>query len=130
MKEWHFQEKVYKRWVVLLIGPWDELLSELRKVNYRYVDELELAAGMNIRLNPENSDENYTLIWMPKWTTAVLVHELSHLAMATFDRASVSISFENEEAFAFYLEYWFSEICRVYKRYPNGRTATQTKAST
>jgi len=127
MRQWHFEEKVYRRWVVLVICPWDELIEELRKSHYIYVDELELVAGMNVRLTHDNSDQSCTLIWMPSWSSSVLVHELSHLVMATFDRASVPISFENEEGFAFYLEYWFAEMNRVYRKHPNGRTAAQAK---
>jgi|SRR6185503_1581160 len=129
MTEWHFEEKVYRRWVVLMIGPFDELISMLRQDNYVYVDELSdmKAAGLNVRLDSDNSDQNCTIVWMPKFSNSVLVHELSHLVMNTFDRANVPIAYDNEEAFAFYLEYWFAEMGRVYRRYPKGRTATQAK---
>jgi|SRR6185295_19370024 len=127
MTEWHFEEKVYRRWVVLMICPWDEFVEEMRKAKYIYADELTRAAGMNVRLNYDNSDHNCTVVWMPKFSSSVLVHELVHLVMATFDRASVPIAFENEEAFAFYMGYWFAEMSRVYRRYPNGRTAAQAR---
>jgi hypothetical protein len=127
MREWNFQEKVYKRWVVLMIGPFDELLEALRKENYKYVDEVEdmRPAGINVRLSYDNSDRNYTIIWMPKFSSSVLVHELSHLVMATFNKTDIPITYDNEEAFAFYMEYWFGEINRVYKKYPKGRSAKE-----
>lgn len=127
MTEWHFEEKVYRRWVVLMVCPWEELVEEMRKAKYIYVDEMIKAAGYNIRLSYDNSDHNYTVIWMPKFSSSVLAHELVHLIMATFDRAGVPIGLENEEAFAFYMEYWFTEMNRVYRRYPNGRTAAEAK---
>jgi len=125
--EWHFEEKVYRRWVVLMIGSWEELVEEMRAAKYIYVDDMERAAGMNIRLDLENSDHTCTVIWMPKFSLSVLAHELVHLVMATFNRASVPIAYDNEEAFAFYMEYWFREISRVYRRFPKGRTSHQAR---
>lgn len=127
MREWHFEEKVYKRWVVLMIGSFEELLEELRKSEYKYVDEVEKAAGYNIRLNLENSNETCTIVWLPKFSLAELVHELTHLVMHTFNRAAVPIDIENEEGFGFYMEYWFGEMVRVHRRYPNGRSAHEAK---
>lgn len=127
MIEWHFEEKIYRRWVVLMICPWEELLESLRESNYAYVDEMTRSAGMNIRLTLDNSDQTCTVIWMPEYSAGVLAHELVHLVMATFDRAAVPISYDNEEVFAFYMEYWFTEMNRVYRRYPKGRRASEAK---
>jgi len=127
MKEWHFEEKIYKRWVVLMICPWDELVEEMRKAKYIYVDDIQQAAGMNVRLTYDNSDHNCTVVWMPKFNTTVLVHELVHLVMATLDKTAVPVSYENEEAFAFYLEYWFGEMNRVYRKFPEGRDAKHAR---
>lgn len=121
MTEWHLEEKVYKRWVVLMICPYEELLEELRKVEFTDIDDMTVSAGYNIRLTPDNSKTSHTIVWMPKFDEPNLVHELSHLVMATFSRAGVPITYENEEVFAYYLEYWFREMKRVHRKFPNGQ---------
>lgn len=128
MREWHFQDKVYKRWVVLMICSYEELIEELRKCEYKHIDEVGRAEGYNFRLNMENSNQTCTLIWLPNMNQAGLVHELVHLVMWTFDQCSVLIHLDNEEAFAFLMEYWVAEMNRVYRRYPNGRTAKEARA--
>lgn len=127
MTEWHFRDKVYRRWLVVMICPWEELVEDLRKQDYIYVDELERAGGMNIRLDLNNSSQTCTIIWMPQYSASVLVHEIVHLVMWTFDKCQVIISLDNEEVFAFYTEFWFTEINRVYRKYPNGRSAALAK---
>jgi hypothetical protein len=127
MREWHFQERVYKRWVVLMIGTYEEFIAAMQKAKYKDVDELVRSGGYNIRLTYDNSDCTMTVVWLPQFSGATLAHELVHLTMNVFDNAGVPIHYENEEGFAYYLEYWFREISRVYKKYPNGRTAAEAK---
>lgn len=127
MRQWHFEEKVYKRWVVLVICSWDELLEQLKESEYKYIDDVPEAAGYNFRFDLENSNQTCTMIWMPKFSGAVLAHELVHLVMHTFEGAGVPIGIENEEAFAFYYEYWFGETNRVYRKHPNGRTVAEAR---
>lgn len=127
MIEWHFEEKVYKRWMVLMIGPFEELIEELKKSKYKYVDDMPRAGGYNIRLNLENSEETCTIVWLPKFSLAPLAHELTHLVMHTFNQTGVPIGIDNEEGFAFYMEYWLGEIVRVHRRYPKGRTVAEAK---
>lgn len=128
MREWHFEEKVYKRWLVLMICSFEELIEELKKVEYKHIDEVPKASGFNFRFNLENSTEMCTMIWMPKFSQSVLAHELVHLVMHTFNATGVMIDIDNEEAFAFYMEYWFGEINRVYRKYPKGRASKQARA--
>lgn len=127
MKRWHFEEKVYKRWVVLMICSYEELIEAMKESEYKYVEDMPRAGGYNIRLNLENSKETCTVVWMPIFSHSVLAHELTHLVMHTFNQTGVMIDIDNEEAFAFYMEYWFGEMVRVHRRYPNGRTAAQAK---
>lgn len=130
MVEWNFEEKIYRRWLCLMIGPFEELKAELKEIELEDWEELPCAAGYNIRLTPENNKNNssYTIIWLPKFDAGILVHELAHYVMHTFDKVGVPISLENEEAFAFYIGYWWKEIDRVRRKYPNGRTGSQVRS--
>lgn len=129
MRHWHFYEKVYRRWVVLMIGGFDEFKGELEANGFKEMDCIEDAKGMCVELLPENNEagQNCTIIWLKEYETATLVHEISHLVMMCFTQTSVPISRDNTEAFAFYMEYWFAEIQRIRRRFPDGRTPAQAK---
>lgn len=129
MIQWHFYEKVYRRWVVVMVGTLDELKDELRAIEYKEVGELYAAKGMCIELGEYNNTtgQNATIIWLREWETASLVHEIVHLVMMLFDQVQIPISRDNTESFSFYTEYWFSEIQRVRRRLPNGRSAAQAR---
>lgn len=129
MKQWHFFDKVYRRWVVLFLGTLDEFKDELRLQKYHEVDELEDAKGMCIELTESNHDsgQKCTIIWMREWETATLVHEITHLVMMCFDQVGVPISRENTEGFAFYAEFWFNEIQRTRRRFPSGNEPKEAR---
>lgn len=132
MKQWHFFDKVYRRWVVLMIGSLKEFRSELEANGYKELEHIIEAKGMCVELMPENNtaNQNCTIVWLNGYETATLVHELTHLVMMNFDQVGLSISRDNTEGFAFYMEFWFNEMMRARKKYPNGRTPKQARAHT
>jgi hypothetical protein len=123
MKQWHFYDKVYRRWVVLMIGSLEDLKTDLESYGYTDMEEIRHGKGMCIKLDETNNtaDQRCFIVWMPEYETATLVHELSHLVIFVFDQLDIPLSLDNTEGYAFYLEYWWNEITRVRKRYPNGR---------
>lgn len=127
MKEWHFEEKVYKRWLTLVICPADEFVDAMRKVHYDDVENLHPGGGLNMRLNYENSDVAAVYIWLPRMGQATLAHELLHYVLHTFYKNGVPIHYDNEEVLAYYLEYWMREINRVYRKFPDGRTVAEAR---
>lgn len=132
MKEWHFFDKLYRIWVTLCIGPLDEFYSELESVGYKNIQGVKdrgLIGGYMIRITPEEctTKSNMSFIWMGGYSTACLVHEITHLVTRTFDDKGIPLSDENTEAMAYYVEYWFNEIQRVRRRYPNGRSPREAR---
>lgn len=126
MTEWHFYDKVYRRWVVLLVGSYEEFVKELDENGYKdmeWVKEQE-PQGMAIELRPDNTttNQNCTMLWLKEWNLATLVHEITHLVMMCFDQCLVPISRENTETFAFYTEYWFTEMTKARRKFPRGIT--------
>lgn len=125
MTQWHFFDKVYRRWVCLEIGGYDEFRDEVKSfgANGEVMNCVVPAKGLCLELNHDNntSGQYCLIIWMPKFETATLVHEISHLVMMCFTDVGVPISRENTEAFAFYSEFWFNEIQRARKKYPHGK---------
>lgn len=120
MKQWHFFDRVYRRWVVLMIGKYEDFQQEMKDCEYTEAQYLEPAKGMCVELTHENSKQNATVVWLAEWETASLVHEIAHLVMMCFDQCRIPISSENTESFAFYSEYWWTQFNRARKRYPNG----------
>lgn len=129
MKEWHFFDKVYRRWVVLFIGSFEDFKKELEANGYKDMEDLQDCKGMCVDLLPENNTagQNATIVWLKEWELATLVHEITHLVMMLFDQVLVPISRDNTESFAFYAEYWFTEITKARRKYPNGRTPKEAK---
>lgn len=127
MKQWHFYDKVYRRWTVLFIGTFDELKAEMEASHYNEVDQLRDAKGMCIELTYENSDQYCCCLWLKEYETATLIHEITHLVMMQLDEVGVPISRDNTEAFAFYAEYWWNEIQRARRKYPNGKKPSEAK---
>lgn len=122
MKEWHFFDKVYRRWVVLFIGGLDDFKAEMKSIGYKELDFIIDSKGMTIELCPENNDKgnDATVIWLNGYETNTLVHEITHLVMMLFDQVGVPISRDNTESFAFYSEYWFSQIQKARRKFPKG----------
>lgn len=129
MKEWHFYEKVYRRWVVLMIGTLEEFRQSLTENGFDDMDSIVKAKGMCVELTEDNNTANQrcNIIWLNGYETATLIHEITHLVMNCFDETNMPIDRSNTEAFAYYTEYWFTEIQRVLRKYPNGRKPSEAK---
>lgn len=127
MKQWHFYDKVFRRWTVLHVGSLDELRSEMKDAEYNERDELRDAKGMCIELTFENSNQYCCYLWLKEWETSTFVHELTHLVMMQLDEVGVPISRDNTETFAFYTEYWWTQMNHARKRWPNGNTPVQAR---
>jgi len=123
MKEWHFYDRVYRSWVVVVIGTAEEFIKFMDGTTYKYCEDLQPnSSGYCITLNGDNTTNgNYaTIIWLKRKEYACLVHELSHLVMQIFDDKGVPLRNENTEAFAYYIEFWFNTITRAWRSSPGG----------
>jgi hypothetical protein len=124
MKEWHFFDKVYRIWVVVVISSPGEFKDFMDAACYKHVDDIEedLSSGYCVNLNASNTTNgNYaTIVWLRRKEIGCLVHELSHLVMFILSDKGVPIAIENTEAFAYYQEYWFNEITRAWRKHPTG----------
>lgn len=130
MKSWHFQDKTFRRWLVVFEGTIEEFREEMEAQGYKHMEFLQDANGMCIYLNPDNCFEptsNAHIIWLRKYHTPTLVHEITHFVMDVFEHLGIPISHENTETFAHYTEYWFTEIQRVRRKYPDGREPKDAK---
>lgn len=128
MKQWHFFDKVYRVWVVLAIGDYGDFKQFLKDCTYTE-DYEDGNAGACIYLNKENTTNGNRafIVYLSKFETACLVHELTHLAMMVFVDKGVFIGNENTEAYAYYVEFWFNEMTRVRRKLPNGRAASAAR---
>lgn len=130
MNQWHFYDKFLRRWVVLLVGPYENFINELTSYNYTEIEDVRESLGACLSLDPSNNDRghNCMVVWMSKWDSATLVHEISHLVMHSFEECGVPISIENTETFAFYTEYWWREINYSRRKWPKGNRPKDARA--
>lgn len=131
MKEWHFFDKVYRTYVIVVNGT-GEQFAKFLKDDCSYTDRvddlnLEHSTGYLIDMNSENNDAGNTclIMWLPKQKLPTLVHELAHLCDFVFSDKGIPMRRENTEAYAYYLEHWFIEITELWKTHPNGRNSKQ-----
>jgi hypothetical protein len=129
LKQWHYYDKVFRRWVVMFVGPFSEFQKEMELVGYDYYKDMIDSNGYCINFTPENNSAgNYaTAIWLKKFDLDTLVHEIAHLVMYIFDDLLIPISIDNTETFAHYTEHWYRELRQIRKKYPNGNTPKQVK---
>lgn len=124
LKEWHYFDKLYRRWVVVFIGPTKEFKKEMKTIGYPE-DYIIESNGMCINLSPENNSagNDALVLWLRKFDRDTLVHEIAHLVMYVFDDLGIPISLENTEAFAHYTEYWYRELQLLIKQNPKGKSS-------
>lgn len=94
---------------------------------YEGYTELRDAKGMCIELNYDNSKQYCSYVWLKEYESATLIHELTHLVMFQLDEVGVPISRDNTETFAFYTEYWWTQIQRARKKWPDGNKPKDAK---
>jgi hypothetical protein len=84
----------------------------LKEIGYSGDVPEEFGEGWYCRIKPKDNNKNlnFSFIWVRQRKLATLIHELTHLVMNTFEERQVPIGYENDEAFAYYLEFWFNEV--------------------
>lgn len=131
MIRWHFHDKHYRIWLLFVIGTGEELLELLEEIEYKETSEVQIkgAKGMLLEITPENNElkNDCYVLWLPKFDTAVLLHELAHLVMFVFRRVGVPMTIDNTEPFAFYQEFWYTEITRTRRRKPLGQKPKEAR---
>lgn len=127
MKEWHFEDKVFRRYLVVMVGEFEDFKEEMRRIELEDWEGLHIAEGYCLELKPTNTgtDQNCIIIWLPSWKMSSLVHELVHAVNYFLCGVGIELDHDHSEAHAFYMEYWFREIDRARRRMPGGRTAAQ-----
>lgn len=96
--------------VCLDTSEWDEWLNSVGYTDERH--DHKSKSAMYYRLTPDNNKmkNNNSVIFLRNQDIATLVHELTHFVFNTLDEKGVPIRIENDEAFAYYIEYWVNEV--------------------
>lgn len=129
MTQWHFYDKVFRRWVVVQVSSFEEFKQEMESCKFHDMGLVIPSNAMCIDLNENTNDagQRCIFLWLNGWSTASLVHEIAHLVMYTFTELGIPISMENTETFGHYTEYWYTQITRAHKKHPNGITPKQAR---
>jgi len=93
---------------------WDRWLDDIKFDKSERLDHTKVD-GIYYRLLPEHCNgSNGNLIMIKTKNFPVLIHEISHLIFQVFDEKGVPLRLENDEAFAYYLEFWFNKIRKAW----------------
>ena len=94
---------------------WDKWLDDIGFTADR-IDH-ERVNGCYYRILPDNNSAgaNSNVIFLRTKNLSDLLHECTHLVFNQFAEKGVPIRVENDEAFAYYLEYWFNKVRKEWK---------------
>ena len=114
MKKLEITDKMYNRYIILLIGGDGK---ELEKYLYEKYNAKKDADNINAGYTQIKDDGKCDkhIIWMPEfdWTIkdqATMSHEIFHLVCGCMEDIDIQYSNESEEAFAYYYGYIFAQI--------------------
>jgi len=112
-------DKVYKVSLTVVVCPdiaqWNRSLDDVGYTGDRGTDA---ADARYYRLTPDNNKMKHdtSVIFLRTKKMGPLVHELAHFVFNVFDDRGVEVRIENDEAFAYYLEYWTNGVLDAWRK--------------
>lgn len=114
MIEHNLHDNVFRtRLNIVIVADTDEWGKWLDKAGFTGErHEHKTKEAMYYRVLPEDNTlgNNWSVIFLRKQDMSHLVHELVHFIFNTFDSAGVPTRIENDEIFAYYMEYWVNSV--------------------
>lgn len=118
VKEIHLFDKVYRNALTLFLADdpaeVDKFLDDIGFKGDRIIHKNHQAAYYRIRLDENEAGNDGSMLWMKVKDIPCLVHELSHFIFQEFTEKAVPLTLENDEAFAYYLEFWTNEVMEAW----------------
>lgn len=112
-------DPIYRTKLEVLVGSPQDLKEYLTFHQITLDDEVGSESGRFIRVKPGDSkgspDANMTIIWLKDNNIPVLVHEISHHIIRTFDENYIPINEDNTEVFSYYIEMLTELILEAWK---------------
>lgn len=106
------EDKYHKIWVRIIHKDYDLFIKEVKRWLPKWeAPELESAVmGRTVY-----TGSGHCIIFLRKRDLWVVVHELLHLLVYVLNRRGYVLSSDSEEAYAYWLQYFFEEYIRLSK---------------
>ena len=117
-KELYLFDEVYRVGLNIVIcsntDEWGNFLDSIGFTGER-LDHVSQDA-VYYRVNNENNKNgnNTNVIFLRTKNFSALLHELIHLTFNAFDEKGIPTRVENDEAFAYYVESWFTRVRKAW----------------
>lgn len=98
LKYYQVEDPIYNRRISFFIG--DKKSFNKKLIDFGYKDLQAKGRGKTII----DFEKGRSIIWIESKNIPVLVHEIYHYAVMTFNRASIPLTLEADEVMAYYLE--------------------------
>lgn len=118
-------EKMYGIPLRLIIAPWEEYKTHIKKTYGFTESEQRFFGGMSYLVTSENKGEAEGIIWMPSFDNSMdsistLAHECLHIAIRVLDKMGVITNIDNQEPLCYLQQYYFkAALEKMQKRQPN-----------
>ena len=122
-----------ERLTVMVNMPWADAYAYIKR-RHKAIEPIEAkfnGRSFSVEVGDTETGERcrFYYVWMREfnwWSSqqALLVHEIYHHVNAVLDAAGVSWSADNNEAYAYYLQWVYQEVLDILKAvYPNAQKA-------
>lgn len=107
-------DNVYRTALELMVSPdpseVDKWLDMIGFTGERHEHASRNAMYYRIKPDENRDKENCTFIWLREKHIPSLAHELTHFIFGEFEEKGIPLSAENDEVFAYYMEFWLNMV--------------------
>lgn len=116
----NLHDNIYRTSLCILICPdtteWDKWLDNIKYSGERIQHKHSDGAYYRILAEDNGDGLNTNIIFLCRKNFSILSHELIHFIFRTFTEKGIPLRVENDEAFAYYLEFWINLVREEWKR--------------
>lgn len=108
IKFYKVKNELFKAPLSLFIGNVDEYNKKIKELGYN--DNAVFATGNGKFW----SQDNFCVMWINDLSNkGLIIHELSHYCFYVMNRKGIPINVENDEVFAYMIEYMFNKLSKL-----------------
>lgn len=124
-----FKDAVYGRTIAVVIASEAELVEFYNELPHEdFIESIDWA-GLFLHLEFEEGGQSFIFLNRDckKDLNCILIHEVAHLALDVFRSVGITLSIDSEEAFAYYLEYLYSNLSGLVNASNKRKTKTPVR---
>jgi hypothetical protein len=107
-----FRDPIYFVTYTFILKDWNLFLREMDKISKDY----EISYHPDARMQFFGGRESHVFIYLKSFNLPTLAHEVAHAALAVFKSIGANVTSDNDENFAYYIQWIFGTIYHNIKR--------------